>query len=217
MKQALLLAVVASIPNAATAGPQLTIAEALSEASDHNARLPVAGMDVAASEQQAISARGALLPRLSVEAALQLAPPGFNYGQGGASSPAGEERLQLVGRETIYDGGSLRAGVAGAEAQIRSSKAGLRIAEKDLELEVRTRFSELLKAQDDLVWREQGLGRLRAYLATIRERKAAGEGLEADLLKTQARLASDEADAEDGRRKLRTAQLQLNDLLGRDP
>ena len=202
---------------AAQADVPLTLEQALAEAAAHNARLPVAEMDVAASQQQEVAARGALLPRLSVESTLQVAPPDLSYGTGGAASFAGEERLQIVGRETLYDGGALRAGVTGAESQVRSSRAAFRVAQKDLELDVRTRFSELLKAQEDLGSREQGLDRLRSYLATVRERQAAGEGLQADVIKTQARLASEQADAEEARRKLRQAQLQLNDLLGRDP
>ena len=211
------LALLAILSRGARAEPPLTLEQALAEAVARNARLPVAEMDVAASQQGVLAARGALLPRLSVESTVQVAPPDFSYGAGGASSVAGEERLQIVGRETLYDGGALRAGVAGAESQVRSSRAAFRVAQKDLELEVRTRFSELLKTQDDVASREQGLDRLRSYLATVRERQAAGEGLQADLLKTQARLASDQADAEEARRKQRAAQLQLNDLLGRDP
>ncbi len=217
MKAILPFVLAAALPGAARAQAALGLDDALAEASARNARLPVAEMDVAAAQQQVRAARGARLPRLSVESDVQVAVSGFNYGVGGASTQAGEERLQIVGRETVYDGGALGAGVAGAEAQVRSSRAGFRIAQKDLELEVRSRFSELLKAQDDVGSREQGLGRLRSYLTTVRERRAAGEGLQADLLKTRARLASEEADAEEARRKLRAAQLQLNDLLGRDP
>src|SRR5207245_11499598 len=98
-----------------------------------------------------------------------------------------------------------------------SASRAFRVGQKELELAVRTRFSVLLTAQDDPASREQGGERLRSYLAIIRQRKAAGEGLQADLLKTEPRLAGEQADAEEARRKLRTAQLQLNDLLGRDP
>jgi len=211
------LALLAILSRGARAEPPLTLEQALAEAAARNARLPVSEMDVAASQQQLVAARGARLPRLSVESSLQVSPPDFGYGTGGISSLAGEERLQIVGRQTLHDGGALRAGVSGAESQVRSSRAAFRVAQKDLELEVRTRFSELLKSQDDLASREQGLDRLRSYLATIRQRRAAGEGLQADLLKTETRLASEQADAEEARRKLRAAQLQLNDLLGRDP
>src|SRR5690349_17666590 len=76
----------------------LTLEQALAEAAARNARLPVAESDLVAAQEQVRSARGARLPRLSVESAFQVSLPGFGYGSGGASSIAGEERLQLVGR-----------------------------------------------------------------------------------------------------------------------
>src|SRR2546426_10686163 len=96
------LTLLALLCRGARADPPLTLEQALGEAAARNARLPVAEMDVAASQQQVVAARGALLPRLSVESSLQVAPPGLSYGTGGASSPAGEERLQIVGRGTPH-------------------------------------------------------------------------------------------------------------------
>ncbi len=197
------------------ASPQVTLEAALAEARAANARLPVAAMDVKATEEQARTARGQLLPKLGVLSDLQLASRTFGYSSGG--SPVGEERLQLVAAESLYSGGALQAGVAGAEAQVRASKAAYRVAEKDLDLDVHTRFSEVLKGEDDVRIRAEGLARLRSYLLTIRQRQAAGEGLHTDVLKTAARLASEEADAEEAARQLRKSQMELADVLGRDP
>src|SRR5256885_5478457 len=63
----------------------LTLERALAEASAHNARLPVAEMEVAVSEQQARAARGGRLPPFSVESDLPVAPPGFRYRSGGGA------------------------------------------------------------------------------------------------------------------------------------
>src|SRR5258708_22024889 len=133
---------------ASQAAPQVALEAALAEARAANARLPVAAMDVKATEEQARTARGQLLPKLGVLSDLQLASRTFGYSSGG--SPVGEERLQLVAFESLYSGGALQAGVAGAEAQVRASKAAYRVAEKALDLDVRTRFSEVLKGEDDV-------------------------------------------------------------------
>jgi outer membrane protein TolC len=197
------------------ARPPLTLEAALAEARQANARLPVAAFEVKANEEQVRSARGQLLPRLGIQSDLQVAPPGLGYA--GPGTATGEERLQLVAMESLYSGGALRANIAAAEAQVRVSHAAYRIAEKDVELEVRTRFSEVLKAQEDVRYRDEGLARLQGYLTTIRQRHAAGEGLQLDLLKTQARVASEEADREESARQQRQRELALGDLLGRDP
>ena len=196
-------------------GALVTLDEALAEARSANAHLPVAALEVQVNDAQVGSARGQLLPKLGVQADLQVAPRHFGYSSSG--SAVGEERLLLIATESLYAGGALRAGVAAAEAQTRASKAAYRIAEKDLDFEVRLRFSEVMKGEDDVRLRAEGLGRLRSYLLTIRQRKAAGEGLQADVLKTEARLASEQADAEDAARRLRTSGMELSDLLGRDP
>ena len=193
----------------------ITLDAALAEARAANARLPVAAMDVTAGEEQVRSARGQLLPKLGLQGDLQLAPRGFGYSSSG--SAVGEERLQLTASQSLYRGGALRAAVAGAEARVRATTAAYRIAEKDLDLDLRTRFSEVLKGEEDVRFRAEGLARLRSYLLTIRQRKAAGEGLQTDVLKTEARLASEEAAAEDAARQLRKSEMELADLLGRDP
>src|SRR5260370_4087550 len=124
------------LPAVWQAVPGVTLEAALAEARAANARLPVAAMDVKATEEQARTARGQLLPRLGVLSDLQLASPNFGYSSGG--SPVGEERLQLVAAESLYSGGALQAGVAGAEAQVRASKAPYRVAEKALDPAVPT-------------------------------------------------------------------------------
>lgn len=200
---------------AAQASPPLTLEAALLEAREANARLPVVAMDVKAGEERLRSARGRLLPMLGVQSDLQMAPPGFAYNPTAAF--VGEERLQLSATESLYEGGALRAAIAASEAQVRAARAGYRVSEKEVDLDVRTRFSEVLRDEEDVRFRTEGVERLRSYLLTIRERQAAGEGLQLDVLKTETRLASEEAAAEDAARFLREAEMELADLLGRDP
>ena len=68
------LAPAAAVAARAESPPPVTLEQALAEASARNARLPVAQSDVAAAQEQGRAARGARLPRLSVEAAFQVAP-----------------------------------------------------------------------------------------------------------------------------------------------
>src|SRR5256885_17264551 len=75
----------------------LTLERALAEASAHNARLPVAEMEVAVSEQQARAARGGRLPRVSLASGFLVAPPGFCFGSGGGG-PARRRGGALVRR-----------------------------------------------------------------------------------------------------------------------
>jgi outer membrane protein TolC len=185
---------------------------ALQEARAANARLPVARADVLSSQAQAREARAQRWPTLSAEGDLRYAAPDSAFPDNGS-----EERLELFVRGPIYSGGALRAGIAVAEANVAGSAARFRVAEADLELEVRVRFSEVLAAQAEVSVQQGGVERLRRYLQTVRLRQIAGQGLEADLLKTQAQLATQQIAAADAELRLGEARYELNDLLGREP
>jgi outer membrane protein TolC len=91
------------------------------------------------------------------------------------------------------------------------------VVEKDVELAVRLRFGEAGRAATEIEARRGGLVRLQNYLALIQARRAAGQGVSGDLLKTRARLANEEANIADAERSLDEAEVELNNLMGRDP
>jgi outer membrane protein TolC len=201
------LAVLAPLRTAAQ--EPLTLDAALREADSANALLPVARSEVAAAGERVRAAEGRLWPSLSVDGDLHDGTP--------AEYAAGDGRLQLVADQVIYDGGALRAGVRTLRAQARSAHARYRIAQKDLELAVRSRFSELLMIQDELAIRREGIARLETYLTGIQARQAAGQGVAGDVLRTRVRLGTEQANVTDAERRLADVRLELNDLLGRDP
>src|SRR4029077_10703253 len=154
-------------------------------------------------------ARGALGPRFALDGDVHGGTPPAYSGSDG--------RLQLIADQTLYAGGGLRAGVRVTEAQARAAGARYRVAEKDLELEVRSRFSEFLKIDEERAFRREGITRLKTYLSGIESRLAAGQGVAEDLAKTRVRLGAETADLADAERRLDEARLELNDLLARLP
>ncbi|HEX9049867.1 MAG TPA: TolC family protein [Anaeromyxobacter sp.] len=200
---------------AARAAGSETLDEVLAAARAANARLPVAQADVAIGSEAVREARAALGPRVSVGGDVRYAPGPASYSP--AVAPISEERLQLLADQPLYDGGALRARIDASAAQLRAARARYRVAERDLDLEVRARYAEALAVEAELASRRQGLERLRSYLSLVRERMAAGQGLEADRLRTEVRLSDGEANVSDAERRLAGAKLELNDLMGRDP
>jgi outer membrane protein len=187
----------------------LRIEDALREARTANASLPVAHSDSLIARARVREARAAFGPRFSVDGDVHAGTPIAYTGNDG--------RLQLVVDQTLFAGGGLRAGVRVAEAQARAAGARYRIAEKDVELEVRTRYSEFLRIEEELAFRREGIARLNTYLSGIQARHAAGQGVADDLAKTRVRLGAETADLADAERRLDEARLELNDLLGRVP
>jgi len=193
----------------ASAQEPLTLDDALREARAANAGLPVAHFDTLIARARVREARGALGPRFAFDGDVHAGTPRAYTGNDG--------RFQLIADQTLYAGGGLRAGVRVNEAQARAAGARYRSAEKDVELEVRTRFSGVLRIEDERAFRHEGIARLRTYLSGIEARSASGQGVADDLSKTRVRLGAETADLADAERRLEEARLDLNDLLGRAP
>jgi outer membrane protein TolC len=196
-------------PAFARAQQSVSLDDALREAHAANAQLPIAAYDAQVGQARIREARAALGPLFALDGGVHGGAPSAYAGSDG--------RIQAVATQPLYDGGALRAGVALVRAEARGSGARYRIAEKDLDLAVRTGYAEHVKLEHELEFRRAGVGRLRSYLSSIEARRAAGQGVTGDLLKTQVLLGGAEADVADAERRLDQARLALNDLLGRDP
>lgn len=189
--------------------PPLTLDAALAEARHANAQLPVADAQVRGALARAEQARGALYPMLSLGGDVHGGVP-TQY----ASSDA---FLAVIARAPIYDGGALRAARAQTEAQAQTARAGYRMTVRDVDYAVRTNYDLVLRAEEGLAFRRRALERLQTYLTVVRSRQASGQGVGADLLQTQQRVATAEADIASLTSALHSATMALNDVLGRAP
>ena len=213
--RALLLAALAGAPVLAASPPgPVTLPEALELARAHNAKLPLPALDVAISGEKVREARAERWLKVAVEGDFLYAPPS---GYDPVLTNLGEFRLQAVGRQPLYDGGARRSAVAKADAELKASQMRYRTEEKDLEVEVVSRYSELLSAREEIAARREGLARLRSYRTSLESRRAAGQAVAPDLMKTEVRAASEEASVLEAEKRANDARLELNDLMGRDP
>ena len=189
----------------------MTLDEVLRRAREANVKLPQASLETEAGEEKIREARAERWMKVAVDGDFVYAPPG---GYDPVVTNAGEARLQLTGRQPILDGGAHRAAIDRARSERDAAAARFRVAEKDLEVEVRSRFAEWLEADAELAVRRRGIERLRRYRTSLESRKAAGQGIAADLLKTDVRLAADEADAIEAESRQSEATVELNSLMG---
>jgi outer membrane protein TolC len=187
----------------------LTLEQAIVEARARNASLPVAREDASVARSAADEARAKRYPHFDLAGELQLARPGA-YGESHGLA-------KLLGAFTLFDAGQRGAELRAALSELARATAGVQKSEADLDLEVRTRFDELAELDEELVARSEGVARLTRYQVVLEERRAGGEGGNADLLKTRARALSDQATIEALRRSRSTAARELNDLMGREP
>ncbi|HEY6929102.1 MAG TPA: TolC family protein [Thermoanaerobaculia bacterium] len=201
------------LPVAGQTETPLTLEDALREAHAANAKLPVSAFDVTIARQKREEARAERWLKVALEGDFIYAPPS---GYDPILTNLGEFRSQVVARQPVYDGGARRAAIAASEAEVASAGARYRIAEKDLDLEVRSRFAELLEAANEIEIRREGIERLTSYQTSLQSRRAAGQGVGADILKTGVRLSVEQASLVEAEQRSDEARVALNDLMGRD-
>lgn len=199
----------ASLPAQPAAGNRFTLATALALARRANAKLPIARLQVQGAEARVRQAQGALYPALSLDGDLHGGAP-----QSYASSDA---LFRVLMQTPIYEGGQLRARLARSNAEADAVRAGYLVAVRDVEYAVRVAYGLVLRAQATLAFRRRAVERLQSYLAVVQSRRAAGQGVGADVLQTRQRLASARADIATVTRDLHDEKMTLNNLLGRDP
>jgi outer membrane protein TolC len=199
---------------AAAPSRPMTLEEVLRRARDANLKLPEATLEAEAADRKVREARAERWMKVAIDGDFIYAPPG---GYDPVVTNAGEARLQLTAKQPLLDGGARRAAIDRARSDRDAARARLRVAEKDLEVEVRSRFAEWLEADSEITVRRNGLERLGRYRTSLESRKASGQGIAADLLKTQVRLASDEADAIDAEGRRAEAAAELDAMMGLPP
>jgi outer membrane protein TolC len=197
----------------ASAGELVSLEAALREARAANAHLPLPALDISIASEREKEARAEQWLKVALEGDFVYAPPGYAV----PLTNLGNARLQAVVRQPIYAGGSLKAAVDRAGAGAEAARGRYRMVEKDLELEVRSRFSELLEIDSEASIRRAGLEDLDGYRTSLRSRQASGQGIAADLLKTEVRLTLEEATLAEVEQRRDDARLSLNELMGRDP
>ena len=196
----------------ARADEALTIEQALREARAANAQLPLGALDVASARERLAEAKARRWLQVSLQAGLRYSPPFASYG-----SDVNGENLQAVVTQPLYVGDGIDARVRAAEADVAGRTARYRADEKSLELEVRLRFARYEQIRESLALRREGLRQLEDYATRIEERKAAGQPVTADLLKTRARALAETATIRALERQVAEVGLEINDLLGRAP
>ncbi|HKK07376.1 MAG TPA: TolC family protein [Gemmatimonadota bacterium] len=202
---------VAAAPTSDTAAraDTLTLDEALAEAREANARLPVARLALQQALDRLSQARGALWPGLSLEGDLHPGTP--------RTYESSDARIRVVARAPLYDGGALRAAVRADRAGSRAARADVRGALKDIELAVRADYASWLRDQKEAELQREGVARLERYLTEVRSREASGQGVGADVSRTRSELARARADLDAAEHARREMGMELNDLLGRTP
>jgi len=213
---ALLSAGLWAVTRSALAQDVVTLEQALTEARAANLRLPLPAFEVQVLRARQREAVAEKWLKVAVEGGFIYAPF-YSHGYDPALTNLGEARMQVTAHQPIYAGGSILAGIEKADAEAAAGQARYRIAEKDLELDVRSRFYELQASVAEQAIRRATLDRIRSYLTLLESRQTSGQAVAGDVFKTKVRYALEESARQDAEEHADEARIALNQLLGRAP
>lgn len=165
-------------PVQAPAQAPLTLDDVLQAARAANARVPIAARNVRIAQARLQEAQGRLYPRLLFDGDLHNGLP--------QRYATGDARFQMVGVDTLFSP-ALRASRTIAEFGVRSAAAGYQVAERLIAYDVRVWYSQYRQAERELAFRHEGIEKLQDYLVRVRSLRAAGQGVAADVVSTEAR------------------------------
>jgi outer membrane protein len=123
----------------------------------------------------------------------------------------------IVLRQSIWEGGRVRAGVSAAEARIEAARARLRAIEYRVIVDTAVAYADVIRTQA-LVGLNQGQVKvLEQELRASRDRFEVGDLTRTDVAQSEARLALANANLQAARGQLVVAQQAYRRLVGRPP
>ena len=188
-----------SVPPAAEAAADMTLADAISLAYRSNPTLEAGRYDLAATDQSLGLALSELRPtsELQVTGQYDRTEAGrltqkTRFGAKSSIFTRNSLGAQLIVTQPILTGGKASADIAGAEAQIRAGRAGLQASEGDLLLATITAYCDVRRDTRSLAIRAGDLARMRATLDEVHARRKAGELTKTDIAQTETQIQNAE-------------------------
>jgi len=185
----------------------LTLQDCLSLARENYPKLIQRKTAIERSEVGVTAAYSSYYPSLN------LSIPSLNL-----SSRRGEERSYSASigvGYTLYQGGSIRAGVKAAKERVKIAEENYRSAEDEVILAVKEAFFTILQKQEQIALAEEVLKRRKEDLVLIKLKYNAGRESSPAVKEAEANLLQAEYDKKRAEEELTLAQIELNLLLGR--
>ncbi len=170
-----------------------TLPDALTEALRNNPTLEDARLAVAAAREDRAQARAAYLP--SVDASARYGSRELErksasiFGPSTTNTGLEPYSSQIQATQSLYSGGRRAAQMDLANAGIDANREALRATEQDVLLATVTSYAEILRDENIVRIREQGVQNLERQLRGTQRRLDVGEVTRTDLAQAEARLA----------------------------
>lgn len=193
-----------------------SLREAAADAYEYNPRLDAERARLRATDEGVAQAHSGYRPRIDFNAdvgrqTVHTRPGG---GNNGATSPRGYD-IQIV--QPVFRGFRTINGISEAEANVRAGRETLRGVEGDVLIAAITSYADVVRDQDIVRLREEGLEFFNQELKATKDRFAVGEVTRTDVSQAEARRAGAVGDLDQARANLKASRAQYEQIVGHAP
>ncbi len=200
-------------PTAAT--PIYTLPDCVDLAAKQNPDVLAAAKRVDAARATIITARGAIYPSLTSTGYYQYRDQDIATEGGVTPTYRAEDYVGDVRvTQNLYSAGAVRKRIDSAKLQTRVATLELQAALDTATLAVRTAFYQTLYAEANIGVRQQAIDLLAAQLKDQQDRFSAGSVGQINVNRAQVTLTNEEPELYQARTELKTAYVQLSQVLG---
>jgi len=202
---------------------RLSAEEAVRAAFANSERVGTAAREIDRADGQIEEAGSAALPQLALGASytrlsgLGALIPGFED-TGGGPLPSFESLYQadLTVTQIVYQGGQVRAGIAGARMARDLAAVNYQYSATEAVYAARVSYALVLVRRELLDAAAESLGLARKFLDDVRSRRDAGQATDFDVLQASVRVRNAEAEEVRARTALRISKAELLRTTGLD-
>lgn len=198
-----------SPPASSVESAPLTWEQCVQEAAEHNPDLASASASVDVARFQHRGSYSNFYPQLSLES-------GYTSSRPGSSSPGREFGLGVKLTQNLFSGFRDAGQVAQTRATLEAAGAGRGATRAQVSFDLKSAFSRLLYAQEQLQLTEAIAARRKENMEMVQLRFEAGREHKGSFLRSQANYSQAAFEVEQARRAVTVAKRELGRALGRD-
>lgn len=205
-----------------------SLSDALTLAYSSNPTLQAERARVRALDENFVQARSGLLPSLDADASVSATDAesrrdAASFGVPGAtgttvtSDTSATASVGVSARQSLYQGGRVRASMDGALAAIEAGRAGLQSVEQRIFVDVITAYVDVRRDEEVIAIRQNNVAVLERQLQAAQDRFDVGVNTRTDVAQARQRLAAARAAliAADG--QLATSRATFRQVVGQEP
>jgi outer membrane protein len=190
----------------------LSLYEMIELAKKNNAVIAIAEIGIKQNESHLREAKASRYPAIFFHSHILHSPEdGYNE----AITNGGEYGVQITTNVPLYDGGVRSTYVDQSTNAILKSRINFQKSSSEIAFAVRTQYYEIIRAEHELIIRQETVQRLQEYLSFLNQLRLGGNATESDVLKAKVDLNNAIISVDQTKQSVQKAKLVIVNIIGR--